>query len=193
MTRRRLHSAVETVIGFDLSLTAAAACALPRIWNQDMARARTIVVGYGVGNDEPESMRVERLEKICTTLVDFCLANKATAINIEEYAFSSSQSRAHAIGELGGVVKLECKRRLGLTPQPVTASHARKTLLQWLPGLRGKPKGYMKRYVVANVQRLGKAVAHWTEDEIDAFVVSNYCLMAQGGLAMTFEGDEGVL
>ena len=193
MTRRRLHSSVDTVIGLDLSLTGAAACALPLVWNQDMSRARTTVVGYGVKNEDPESVRVERLDTIAKHLVSFCVANRAKAIYIEEYAFSSSQSRAHAIGELGGVVKLELTRRMGLTPIPVTASHARKTLLQWLPGLRGKPKGYMKRYVVANVRRLGAAVKHWSEDEIDAFVVSNYCLMAQGGVAMTFEGDEGVL
>jgi len=189
MTRRRLHSKVETVIGLDLSLRAAAACAIPLKWNQDMTRIRTMVIGHGVTQGDEEG-RLDRLDAISSKIGDFCVDNRAKVVALEEYAFSQGQAHAHSIGEVGGVVKLEIRRRLEITPQPIFSPTARKTLLQWLPSVRGKPKGYLKKYVAANVRRLEGITSKWTEDEIDAFVIANHALMLAGGMAMTFEGEE---
>lgn len=187
--RRRVNSTVDTVVGLDLSLRAAAACAIPRRWNQNLNQVRTMVAGYGVEQNDEEA-RVIRLEVISEAIGEFCVQNKAITVSLEEYAFSQGQAHSHAIGEIGGVVKLELRRRLKLTPRPLFSNTARKTLLQWLPSSRGKPKGYLKRYVTTNVRRLGGVTLRWTDDEIDAFVIANHTLMLAGGTAMTFEGEE---
>jgi Holliday junction resolvasome RuvABC endonuclease subunit len=185
MTRRPLHSKVETIVGLDLSLRAAAACALPRGWNYDMKRVRTMVVGENVSNAEGEDARIRRLDKIASAIVAFCKSNHAIAIGVEDYAFSQGQSRAHALGELGGVVKLEIFKALGIAPLPIVASTARKTLLQ-----RARVKGMKdKDYVIHNVQRLGPVAQRWTNDEIDAFVIANAMVERAGGIALTYEGE----
>lgn len=183
--RRPLYSKVETIVGLDLSLNAAAVCALPVNWQYQMAEIRTHVVGYGVAKTDDEDARVERLDRIAASIVAFCKANKATHVAVEEYAFSQGQSRAHALGELGGVVKLEIRRAFGKAPLPIVASSARKLLLQ-----KARMKGVKdKTYVVHNVRRLGSIAMRWTDDEIDAFVIANAMIERTGGIPLTYEGE----
>lgn len=189
MARRFLYSPTKTIVGLDLSLTAAAACALPKKWDHDMKSARTMVVGYGVSNAEGEEARLERLDDIAEAIVKFCMMNHAVAVGVEDYAFSQGQSRAHALGEAGGVVKLEIYRRLQLTTIPIVASTARKTLLQKLPSPRGQKKGFLKEFVVRNVRRLKGPTLKWTDDEIDAFVIANHRRMLAGETAMSYLGE----
>lgn len=185
MTRRPFRSKVETIIGLDLSLRAAAVCALPRNWQYDMKSIRTLVVGENVSNADAEEARIRRLDKISSAIVEFCRSNHAIAIGVEDYAFSQGQSRAHALGELGGVVKLAIYKALGIAPLPIVASTARKTLLQ-----RARVKGMKdKDYVVHNVKRLGPVAERWTDDEVDAFVIANAMLERAGYIALTYEGE----
>lgn len=187
--RRSLHSKVETIVGLDLSLRAAAACAIPVKWDHDVAKLRTMVIGSSLSNDASEDERLDRIDQICKAMVKFCGQNNAIAIGVEEYAFAQGASHAHAIGELGGNVKRDIRTLLGITPQPIIASTARKTLLQKLPRPKGAKKGFLKSFVSYNVKRLGGQITRWTDDEIDAFVIANARLMQYGGMAMTFEGE----
>lgn len=188
--RRWLFSPFKTVVGLDLSLQAAAACAIPLKWKEhDMLHTRTIVVGYGVKDSDGEEVRLERLDKIAKALVEFCDNNHAVAIGVEDYAFSQGQSRAHALGEIGGVTKLALYKKLNVIPTPIVASTARKTLLQKLPGQRGMKKGFMKKFVAHNVRRLEGPTLKWGEDEIDAFVIANHRRMIEGEVPMSFLGE----
>lgn len=181
----------QTVVGLDLSLTGSAAAAVPRIWSsQDLNAVKTLRVGYNLSNIEDEGERIDRIDFIAERIVEFCQEHHASVVGVEDYAFSQGQSRAHALGELGGVVKLAVWKKLHLTPLPIVASTARKTLLQQLPNLRGKGKGYLKAWVAHNVRRLAGPTANWSEDEIDAFVIANHRLMMVGGVAMTYEPEE---
>src|SRR5262249_2191330 len=153
--------------------------AIPREWDQDIASVRTTISGYDLPKDASEELQAERRERIADEIVRFCRKNNAIAVALEEFAFSQGQSRAHALGELGGVVKHELRRNLGITPIPITASRARKILLQRLP--RSEVKGY----VVYNVKRL-EGTSLWTNDEVDSFCVANALLMMVGGTCMTF-------
>lgn len=49
---------------------------------------------------------VERLIDISTRVVDIAIAHSPIAILVEGYSFGSKFTRAHAIGELGGAVKV---------------------------------------------------------------------------------------
>lgn len=181
--RRRLYGKKDTVVGLDLSLTGTAACALPLGWDHDMYRARTMKSGYMLPNDSSPEDQVKRLITIVDDVVDFCDRRRAKHVYIENYAFSQKQSRAHALGELGGTVKKEVYQKLGLVVIPVVASRARKILLQHLP------RADSKKFTIKNVKRLEGPSWGWTEDECDSFVVCNAGLMFVGGTAMSFPGE----
>ncbi len=177
--RRRLQR--EHVVGFDLSLRATAACALPLEWDLDLERAVTTTSGYPLDSEADAEALIRRVDHIVRDLVLFCGVYRAKHIFIEGLAFSQQSNRAHALAELHGAVKLTFFRELGIVVEPFTASFARKVLLQKLP------KKDSKAFTLANVRRF-TAVAEWTEDEIDAFVVANAGLMRTGGVAMSFPG-----
>lgn len=171
----------RVVVGLDLSLRAAAAARVTLPWDGDLEDVITRVVGQDLSaGSEPEAY-ARRLDLIATAIADFC--EGADAVYVEEYAFSSMSKRAHSLGEVGGVVKLELFRRSGRSPTPVTASTARKTMLQKLPRAGVKP------FTMRNVRRLGPPANKWTEDQIDAFVTMNHGVMLEGGVALTFLGE----
>lgn len=188
--RRAVTPPGTRVAGFDLSLQAAAACAVPHGWKHDLKKTKTRVVGSKLKVDATPLERLQRIESIAFGLVNFCKENKVTHVFVEEYAFAAMLSHAHAIGECGGVVKRELHRCLDIVAVPIVASSARKTLLQHVPSPRGQKKGYVKSYVDRNVRRLGPAVAEWTGDEVDAFVIMNHGIMLLGGTPMSFPGEE---
>lgn len=126
--------------------------------------------------------RLMRIASIAEGITSFCEKMKATAVYVEEYAYSQVSSHATGLGEVGGVVKLEIYRRLGIISVPIVASSARKMLLMKCPQRDPKP------FVQYNVQRLGGPTKDWTGDEIDAFVVANAGLADIGGMAMSFPG-----
>ena len=171
----------RVVVGLDLSLRAAAAAKVTLPWDGDLEDVVTRVIGDEVSKDSAPEAYARRLDLIAKSMVDFC--DGADVVYVEEYAFSQMSKRAHSLGEVGGVVKLELFRRLGHAPIPVTASTARKTMLQKLPR-----KG-VKEFTMRNVRRLGAPADRWTEDQIDAFVCLNHGVMLQGGIALTFAGE----
>lgn len=171
------------VVGLDLSLRAAAACAIPLTWGQDIRRVRTAVFGYPLDANATQREHAERRAQIAHDVVVFCINNGARHVFVEDYAFSKRASSVTKLAELGGVVKDHVLDCLDLEVVPVTASVSRKTMLQRLV------KRDVKAWVLGSVrQRFGAQVAAWGEDEIDAFVVANHGAMVAGGVAMTFDG-----
>lgn len=170
-----------TIVGLDLSLRAAAAAKVVLPWDGSLDDVSTCIAGHQLALTATPAERTERLLLIANRLADFCAT--ADHVFIEEYAFSASQAHAHAIGEIGGVVKVWLRNRLNLDAVPVQASSARKTMLQKCPNKDAK------KFVVRNVKRLGSPATGWTDDQIDAFVVMNHGVMLQGGVALTFAGE----
>jgi hypothetical protein len=174
------------VVGIDLSLRAAAACAIPFPWDHDLGKVRTVKAGYALGVGASPRERLERFAQIAHDLSVFCLNVKAVRIGIEAYAYSASSAHQHQTFECGGIVKHEILQLLDLEVHEVTASTARKTLLGHVPRLGA---GKTKPWVVRNVRRLGGPTLDWTDDECDAFVVSNRILADAGGVALSFDGE----
>lgn len=169
------------VMGLDLSLTASAAVVIPHKWKLgDWKRLKTHVVGSNLLQEASQNDKLARLDLISLELVYFARANKVTHICVEQYAFSQKLTRAHALGELGGVVKLDLKRELGIVAEPVVASSARKFLCGKLP------QKDVKAFVIAQLKMMGANFK--TDDEADAFVVANWCLSETGQVALSVGG-----
>lgn len=171
------------IIGLDLSLRAAAACAIPVGWDHDLRAVRTRVSGGPLKQDASPKERLQRICRISADIVVFCREHQVERVYVEEYAFAQGASHAREIAELGGVVKFRLFERFGLVAEPVVASRARKLLLQKLP------RKDVKAWIVANVKRLPGA-ALWSPDECDAFVVCNAGVELAGGTAMSFAGED---
>lgn len=179
------------IIGLDLSLRAAACCMIPHRWDQSVDTTQTRVIGMSLAQDSDDGERSDRVSFISNGILGFIREfdlRMLSAVFIEDYAFGAVGAHTRSIAELTGVVKWRIADELGMKPKTVPASQARKYLLQRLPGTRGTPKGFMKKYVAFNVRRIGGQVDAWGEDEIDAFVVANYGQMVMGGVAISFEG-----
>ena len=181
------RSESRIVVGLDLSLTAAACARVALPWGGSVDAVDTLIFGQRLANDASPEDQIRRLDAASKEICRFCAS--ATAVYVEEYAFSRGQSRAHALGELGGAVKLRLFERCGIVAIPVHNNTARKTLLQHVPSARGKPKGFVKKWVVRNVQRLGGRAARWTDDEVDAFVAMNEGVAREGGIPLSFLGE----
>ena len=166
--------------GFDLSLTATGMVAVPERWGggvrqEDWSRIAVAKAGHGLRKDAPERERVARLEDIETAILAFVAEQKVKVAVIEQYAFTSMLSHAHALGELGGVVKVALQRA-GVEIAVVSPASARKCL--------GKqPRAQAKVWAQQRLYRAG-APKSWTEDQLDAFVIANHHLAENGGDAV---------
>lgn len=181
--RRKIVASKAHVVGLDLSLRAAAACALPLDWDHDLNKVRMGKFGYDLPDDASDREKIERLAKIAHDVSVFCINAKATRIAAEGYAFAASSSSVTKLAELGGAVRVDVLESLDIAIESIPASRGRKILLQ------NCPKKDSKKFVVRNVKRLGGPTKKWTEDECDAFVCANAMLMHAGGIAMTFYGE----
>lgn len=175
--RHRLNVPKKVVMGLDLSLTGAAACIVRPEWKGDWSELLTRRVGYPlVKNPRPREI-AQRLETIARELVDFAVLHDVAHIYVEQYAYSMVESRAHALGEVGGAVKLETLRRIDNVLHPVAVNTARKLLCGKVPAKRTSgiaPKQYVFRWLID----LGADFK--TDDESDAFVIANYGRKEEG-------------
>jgi hypothetical protein len=174
---------VQGVIGLDLSLTSAAAAWVPMGWT---GNTKVVVVGgpwgYPLTNEATREDAIDRMISIAESVVNFCIDHPAVNVYVENYAFSQASSSATTLRELGGIVKREFRKRTGSVPIPVTASAARKTLLQKLP------KAKLKDFTEQNVRRLKGEALYWNGDQIDAVVIANHGAMLQGWTPLSFPG-----
>ncbi len=168
----------EKVLGLDLSLTCSAAVLIPKNWDHDFKSLITTTIGYPLKKDADEMLRLERLINIGDALAGFAFDNRVTHVFVEQYAFSSMASQAHAIGELGGYVKTVFHKAC-LPVKTVVASQARKHLF-------GKiPRQDAKLYVGQRLVQMGARFR--TNDEGDAAVVANYGCHMLGWPALAYE------
>lgn len=170
---------MTTLLGLDLSLTAAAAVAVPLDWDGDWTRVTTAVTGTRLRRSALDAERARRTETIAAQIVAFARAQQATRCIIEGYAFSQPHS-AHALGELGGVVRLELVRA-GLDLRTVAIPTARKLLL-------GKVPREGAKVAVAQALRAAGCPPEWAFDELDAMCVANWGLSELGGYCFAQAG-----
>lgn len=179
MARRPLPRPRRVVAGLDLSLTGAGVAVIdPVTWGMDLrcvATARYGIKLKGKNDTADHEARVDRLVWVVDRVVDFLAERRVTHVWVENYSFSM-QNNAHQLGEMGGCVKRELRKRLGHVAMPVSNSTARKLFLG-----RGTGKG-IKEIVAAKLVEIG-----WTAsvDEGDAFVVANYGLSELGFPALS--------
>lgn len=182
------------VVGLDLSLTGPAAVAIPPRWVIGMWSALyawtreypPIKEGYEVG-------RAARLVEISAAVEEFILQVSVrrscpVVVYVENYAFQKRSSSVTKLAELGGAVRARLYQRApGLVPIPVVAASARKLLLGKLPQKEQK-------YAVQAAVFAAGAPKEWTEDVVDAFVVSNAGLSDLGFRHLClFRGDQHAL
>lgn len=169
---------MSTVIGaLDLSLRGAGMVALPLDWQGDWTRIERATVGHQLPRDAREADRIGRLVRISGEVVAFVERHHCTVGAIEQYAFAALHSHAHALGELGGVVKVLLSTRVGIAVEPVQAASARKLILGKLP------RADVKIHTRIALSRMGMP-RDWTDDEADAFVIGNWVASALGGFAL---------
>lgn len=179
----KLHG-LGWAIGFDLSLVAPAAVALPLDWRPgDWTR----VCAWLLKTKTPENKddlagqarRSDEIARWAGAVVGECSSlGIRPACFVENYGFNKNNANASRIQESGGAVKLEVWRRWGVTLTTVTASQGRKLFL-------GKnPSSDPKTHVQDALFNRCKAPKTWDENQADAFVVVNFGLSELGGMAL---------
>jgi Holliday junction resolvasome RuvABC endonuclease subunit len=158
-----------TILGLDLSLTGSGAVRYKLPWAGDFKDIESLHVGRKLSKDASEYDCLCRLRYLRDEILEF--ADGCQVVAVEQYAFSRGASRAHALGELGGVVKLALLG-LGLEIVPLTASHVRSCLGKF-------PRKAPKEHVAALIRKLG-APDRWSDDVIDSFVTANGWSVANG-------------
>jgi hypothetical protein len=175
----------EVALGLDLSLRGAGMVALPFDWGGDWSKVQRYTAGESLPRDAKEALRVGRLHRVASDVIAFARTHSCTAAIIEQYSLrpgggTMANAQAHALGELGGVVKHQLVQALGLVPDVVAPSSARKLILGKLP------RRDVKVAVVAALTRM-RMPLEWSNDEADAFVVANYLAAERGGFAFLVE------
>jgi hypothetical protein len=175
-----VRRARSSLLGLDLSATAAAAVAVPLDWDGDWQRVRWTLVGEPLLKGASDEDRARRTERIARKIVRFAHEHRAFAAWIESYAFSM-RTMAHTLGEVGGVVRLELVRE-GLAVHTANMSTSRKLLLGGLPP-RGSPVSAKQE--AARVLASAGAPIAWVEqkglDLVDAFTAVNLALSFEPG------------
>lgn len=168
---------MHVVLGADLSLRGAGLVAVPADWCGDWSKIARATVGHPLPKSASTADRIGRLVRLSAEVVTFGEQNGCTVAILEEYAFTSMHSHAHALGELGGVVKVLLRERSKLQVDVVPPASARKLIAGKLP------RKDVKVHVRGVLTSMGMPTA-WTDDEADAFVVANWAMSAIGGYAL---------
>jgi Holliday junction resolvasome RuvABC endonuclease subunit len=174
---------MNTVAGIDLSLRGCGLVAVPADWNGFWARIAHATVGHPLKSTATEADKIGRLVRLSAEIVDFVQKHRCTLAVLEQYAFTSMHSRAHSLGELGGVVKVLLSECVRIPVDVVPPASARKLLCGKLP------RKDVKIHVRGALTRMDMPV-EWTDDEADAFVVANWAQSALGGYALV-QADPG--
>jgi hypothetical protein len=160
----------DAVLGLDLSTRAAAAVAVPRLWDGKWSRVRSSVTGLELTQTATDAERALRTEFIAAKIVAFARANGVREVWIESYAYGM-RTMAHTLGEVGGVVRLELVRA-GFEIHTANMGTLRKLLL-------GKvPRKGAKDAVVTTLRAAGASFD--TVDEFEAFACANFGLADAG-------------
>jgi hypothetical protein len=176
------------VVGFDLSLTAPAAVALPLDWRPgDWKRAKSWLIRPEAPKSDDRQGQLVRYGGI--TLWARGVIREAAGTRdapgralaecaIEAYAFSKNTASASKLMELGGVVRVSLYEMLGVVPVTVNTSSARKLLLGKVP--KSDQKIAVQRFLFD-----AGAPKDWEENICDAACIANFALSNAGGVALT--------
>jgi Holliday junction resolvasome RuvABC endonuclease subunit len=168
------------VAGLDLSLTSTGMVALPLRWGRDWSRVAVERAGGSCRKDALESERITRIKSIRDAVVAFVFLHGVRVAVIEQYAFTSDHGHAHALGELGGAVKLALLEH-HVELAVVSPATARKCF--------GKqPRKDAKIWAHQRLYACG-APHSWTGDQLDAFVVANNWLAENEGDAIVLPAE----
>lgn len=179
------------VLGLDLSLTRAAAVAVPVDFATlaDFSRVLVAVAGHGLHNASSERERDARCVEVAETIEELAATVHVVGAFVEGYAFYGARAvgQPHALGELRAVVRRTLIARFGWAPTPVSPGAARSLFFGKVPK---KPPGakcdWLKSYILASVREVGAPFKH--DDEADAFLVANYGLSEIGSAALSLAG-----
>jgi hypothetical protein len=181
---------VRWCIGFDLSLSAPAAVALPLDWTPgDWARCKSWL-GKPPTPKNQDDLRgqLDRYDAIASWAVNAVRETlewqpATTELDgfVEAYGFSKNNASASRIMESGGVVKMRLYEKFGLVLTPVTSSETRKLLLGFNPR---KPKYDAKVVIQDALFNRAGAPKTWDDNQCDAFAVANFGLSNLGSVAM---------
>lgn len=173
------------VLALDLSLTAPGMVAVPLDWGGDWSRIQRATFTPKLPKEATEGERIERLRYISKNIVAFALMHCCTTAIVEQYAMRPMSQMGHSfhLGELGGVVKLDLTRSVGIPIEVTSPARARKLILGKLPR---KDVKLATRFALTS---MGLPPA-WTEDEADAFVLANWKLSELGGHALIVPQQE---
>lgn len=167
-------------IGFDLSLTAPAAVALPLDWRPgDWRRMRHWLAKPPAPPSDDLKANLDRYLMIASWAEDAVADVRSlgrgrltpTHVFVEAYGFSRNTASGSRIMESGGIVKARLFERFGLVMRPVVASSARKFFLGFNPT---RPKYNPKVEVQDGLFRC--KMPHKGADVADAMLVANYGL-----------------
>lgn len=181
---------VPVVLGLDLSLRFTCMAAVPGDWGGKWSKVATARAGESLERNADEHKRIRRLQYIVDDVVRFAESTKTTHVFLEQYALRAPMGKgaigalaqAHAIGELGGAIKVELQERMRLPIVVVAPATARK--------LFGKqPRSGSKEWAAQRLLEAG-APKDWigtSEDRwgiFDAFTQANWGLSEHGGQAI---------
>jgi hypothetical protein len=163
------------VVGFDLSLTAPAAVALPLDWRPGAwGRMRHFSVSPRVPSTDDLTGQLTRYLEIADfaeAVVHEMRSPHPPQVFVEAYGFSRNTQHGSRIMESGGIVKARLYERFRVVMLPVVAASARKFFLGFNPT---RPK-YNAKVVIQDALHKCKMPYHG-EDVADAFLVANYGL-----------------
>lgn len=171
------------VVGFDLSLRAPAAIALPFDWKPgDWKNIKAWLLKPPQPKQDDARGQLQRYAVIAEwaeKLVGVCVERGVKpACFVEAYGFSKNNAQASKIMGSGEIVKLAVFKRWDIVIVPVASNTARKLFLGAVP--KKDPKVAVQDVLFNKC----KAPKSWDENQADAFVVANWGLSAVGGRAL---------
>jgi len=181
---------MRVAMGIDASLTGTGLVAVPADWGLDWSKVARVKLGLGLKKGASETDRVQRLDFICTRMMEFAQEHEVTDVFMEQYAFSARMSNSHSLGEIGGNLKRDVVMGLGL-PLTVVPPATARTLLGTFSAQRkkGAPKPAPVKDQVQAVLRTAGLPVGWDGDEMDAWVVANWGLSGiEGADALILRG-----
>ncbi len=194
---------MKYAIGFDLSLTAPAAVALPLDWRPgDWQRVRFWLLKPPAPKSDDVAGQLVRYAAISQWVLNcYAAVGRPKQYAVEAYAFSKNNASASKLMELGGIVRMNLYYGCLESPLPVVvaASSARKTLLGKVPRSDQKLAVQVALYnvgapldpklVEGRVKRPKHATSGTYEENVcDALVIANHFLSELGGRFLTVGG-----
>jgi hypothetical protein len=175
------------VVGFDLSLRAPAAVALPKDWRPgDWKSVRAWLLKTKAPEDGADQMgqmrRYLEISDWAVGLIQSLAKSGGVHLYVEDYGYSKNNKNAARIMESGGIVRAAICRRFGILMTNVSASHARKLAFGFNPR---RPAYDPKVFIQDTVFNRFRAPKTWGENECDALLVAQAGLSELGGTILT--------